>query len=114
MNIKLDIYKFLEVFPGLKQQYVFYNCFIISSKKLSEEYEKAKSQKEKIKCFDEIEIYFTPNYLYEKDPKNEIFNIITQQKEPKFYFLKEHIFYYKFLLKCLDDKKKILISIKMK
>ena len=56
--------------------------------------------------FDEIEKYFTPNYLYEIDPKNEIFKIINNKKEDQsYFFIKEHIFYYQFLIKCLKDEK---------
>ena len=103
MNTKISLYKFLKDYPKLQQQYVFYNCFIISSKEIMSQYKEAGIKG--TNYIKDIEVYFTPNYLYNNDPSNSIFKMINHQKEKKYYFLKEHIFYYQFLLKCLDDKK---------
>jgi hypothetical protein len=53
----------------------------------------------------DIEIYYTPEYLYSLEKKAPIFDRINTQKIEKYYYLKEHIFYYQYLLKCLKAKK---------
>ena len=103
MSINTSIYEFLNDYPELQDQYLYYKSFIISSKDIKSQYDKAIINGEKYII--DIEVYYTANYLYDIDPENSIFKIINQQKDKKYYFLKEHIFYYKFLLKCLNDKK---------
>ena len=103
MSIKINTYELMKDYPELQEQYLFYNCFIISSKEIMSLYEEVKIKYSKY--IENIEVYYTPNYLYGKDPKNSIFEIINQQKDQIYYFLREHIFYFQFLLKCLNDKK---------
>ena len=103
MEDKIDIKDFLNDYPELKIQYVFFNCFIISSNQIFSIYKRAKANQKDI--FDNIEIYFTPNYLYSKNKDNPIFDKINEQgEEEKYYFLKEHIFYYQYLLSCAKAK----------
>ena len=99
---KIDILKFLENYPDLQLQYLFLNCFVISSKEIMSLYKKAKlNQKNNL---DNVEIYYTPKYLYEIKKDNPIFEIINKQVNKKYYYLKEHIFYYQYLLRCIKIK----------
>ena len=91
-----------DPYESLRLQNLFYKCFIISSKEMNNLYEKAQSNK----IFNDVEIYYSPNYLYEKCPNNPAFKIINSQIEKKFYFLKEHIFYYQYLLLLTESKEK--------
>lgn len=99
----MELYESLKNFPILRLQYLFYNCFIISSKEMNTLYESAKFQ---IKKLNDVEIYYSPDYLYEKYPNNSAFERINSQNEKKFYFLKEHIFYYQYLLFLTESKEK--------
>ena len=99
---EIDIQEFLKDYPLLKMQYLFFNCFIISSDDIMSIYKRAKFNH--FKNLNNIEIYYTPNYLYKIKSEDKIFDIINQQMNKKYYFLKEHIFYYQFLLKCLRVK----------
>lgn len=99
-----DLYESLRNYPLLRLQYLFYNCFIISSDEINNLYESAKN--EQIKKFNDVEIYYSPNYLYKKYPNNSAFEKINSQIEKKFYFLKEHIFYYQYLLLFTKSKEK--------
>ena len=100
----MELYESLKNFPILRLQYLFYNCFIISSKEMNTLYESAKCQQ--IKKLNDVEIYYSPCYLYEKYPNNSAFERINSQNEKKFYFLKEHIFYYQYLLLLTESKEK--------
>lgn len=100
----MELYESLKNFPILRLQYLFYNCFIISSKEMNTLYESAKGQQ--IKKLNDVEIYYSPDYLYEKYPNNSAFERINSQNEKKFYFLKEHIFYYQYLLLLTESKEK--------
>ena len=71
---------------------------------MNELYENAKSKQ--IKKFNDVEIYYSPDYLYQKNPNNSVFEKINSQIKKKFYFLKEHIFYYQYLLLLIESKEK--------
>ena len=94
---EISLFKHSEI---LKNQYLFFNCFIISSDKINSLIEKEKISK--IDKLNNIEIYYAPNYLYSIKPQNKIFENINSQNDKRYYFLKEHMFYYKFLLQCLQ------------
>ena len=100
----MELYESLKDYPELRLQYLFYNCFIISSEEMNELYENAKSKQ--IKKFNDVEIYYSPDYLYQKNPNNSVFEKINSQIKKKFYFLKEHIFYYQYLLLLIESKEK--------
>ena len=100
----MELYESLKDFPRLRMQYLFYNCFIISSEEMNTLYEIAKG--EKIKKLNDVEIYYSPDYLYKKYPGNSAFEKINSQIPKKFYFLKEHIFYYQYLLLLIESKEK--------
>ena len=100
----MELYESLKDYPELRLQYLFYNCFIISSEEMNELYERAKSKQ--IKKFNDVEIYYSPDYLYQKNPNNSVFEKINSQIKKKFYFLKEHIFYYQYLLLLIESKEK--------
>ena len=100
----MELYESLKDYPELRLQYLFYNCFIISSEEMNELYERAKSKQ--IKKFNDVEIYYSPDYLYQKNPNNSAFDKISLQIKKKFYFLKEHIFYYQYLLLLIESKEK--------
>ena len=100
----MELYESLKDYPELRLQYLFYNCFIISSEEMNELYENAKSKQ--IKKFNDVEIYYSPDYLYQKNPNNPVFEKINSQIKKKFYFLKEHIFYYQYLLLLIESKEK--------
>ena len=100
----MELYESLKDYPELRLQYLFYNCFIISSEEMNELYERAKSKQ--IKKFNDVEIYYSPDYLYQKNPTNSVFEKINSQIKKKFYFLKEHIFYYQYLLLLIESKEK--------
>ena len=100
----MELYESLKDYPELRLQYLFYNCFIISSEEMNELYENAKSKQ--IKKFNDVEIYYSPDYLYQKNPNNSVFKKINSQIKKKFYFLKEHIFYYQYLLLLIESKEK--------
>ena len=102
---KIDIKEFLNDYSQLKKQYLFFDCFIISSDNIMYLYQKAK-KKENIN-FKNVEIYYTPKYLFNIKRRNQIFDIINRQKMKKFYYLREHIFYYQYLLQCLQLKKEM-------
>ena len=102
--MEMELYESLKDYPELRLQYLFYNCFIISSEEMSELYERAKSKQ--IKKFNDVEIYYSPDYLYQKNPNNSVFEKINSQIKKKFYFLKEHIFYYQYLLLLIESKEK--------
>ena len=105
-NLIKDILKELNNFQNLKYQYLFYECFIISSKEINQELEEAK--KRNIKNLDKVKFYYTPDYLHILDSKNKIFYIKNNNNfllQEKFYFLKEHIFYYSFLETFVKLKK---------
>ena len=97
-----DILEFLLDYPQLRLQYLFFNCFVISSKEDKSIYDRAK--RNHINNLKKVEVYFTPNYLYDINKKASIFKKINQQINKKFYYLKEHIFYYQYLLRCLKAK----------
>ena len=101
---KVDIQEFLKDYPEFKMQYLFFNCFIIYSDSINSLYEAAKSKHNK--KFNKIEIYYTPNYLYEINKNNPIFDKINKQIKKGYYFLKEHIFYYQYLLRLVKRKEK--------
>ena len=98
---KSNILKFLEDFNELKMQYLFLNCFVISSDKI---YRQHKEAQKKIKNLNDIETYYTPEYLYKKKKDDPMFELINKQSKKRFYYLKEHIFYYQYLLRCLKVK----------
>ena len=100
----MELYESLKDYPELRLQYLFYNCFIISSEEMNQLYERAKSKQ--IKKFNDVEIYYSPDYLYQKNPNNSVFEKINSQIKKKFYFLKEHIFYYQYLLLLIESKEK--------
>ena len=100
----MELYESLKDYPELRLQYLFYNCFIISSEEMNQLYERAKSKQ--IKKFNDVEIYYSPDYLYQKDPNNSVFEKINSKIKKKFYFLKEHIFYYQYLLLLIESKEK--------
>ena len=100
----MELYESLKDYPELRLQYLFYNCFIISSEEMNQLYERAKSKQ--IKKFNDVEIYYSPDYLYQKNPNNSAFEKINSQIKKKFYFLKEHIFYYQYLLLLIESKEK--------
>ena len=100
----MELYESLKDYPELRLQYLFYNCFIISSEEMNELYERAKSKQ--IKKFNDVEIYYSPDYLYQKNLNNSVFEKINSQIKKKFYFLKEHIFYYQYLLLLIESKEK--------
>ena len=100
----MELYESLKDYPELRLQYLFYNCFIISSEEMNELYERAKSKQ--IKKFNDVEIYYSPDYLYQKNPNNSAFDKISLQIKKKFYFLKEHIFYYQYLLLLIESNEK--------
>ena len=102
---KINIKEFLEDFYELKEQYLFFDCFIISSQHFMNLYQRA--QEKANEKFNNIEIYYTPNYLYDKNKNNQIFEQINKQVNKNFYFLKEHIFYYQYLLQCIQLKKEM-------
>ena len=102
--MEIELYESLKDYPELRLQYLFYNCFIISSEEMNELYENAKSKQ--IKKFNDVEIYYSPDYLYQKNPNNSVFEKINSQIKKKFYFLKEHIFYYQYLLLLIESKEK--------
>ena len=102
-NLKLDILEFLQKYPDLRLQYLFLNCFVISSKETMINYFIAKSEHKT--HLNGIEIYYSPEYLYALEKDAPIFDRINAQKTKKYYYLKEHIFYYQYLLKCLKIKK---------
>ena len=102
-NLKLDILEFLQKYPDLRLQYLFLNCFVISSKETMINYFIAKSEHKT--RLNGIEIYYSPEYLYTLEKDAPIFDRINAQKTKKYYYLKEHIFYYQYLLKCLKIKK---------
>ena len=102
---KIDIKEFLNDYSQLKKQYLFFDCFIISSDNIMYLYQRAK-KKENIN-FKNVEIYYTPKYLFNIKRRNQIFDIINRQKMKKFYYLREHIFYYQYLLQCLQLKKEM-------
>ena len=102
--MEMELYESLKDYPELRLQYLFYNCFIISSEEMNELYERAKSKQ--IKKFNDVEIYYSPDYLYQKNPNNSAFDKISLQIKKKFYFLKEHIFYYQYLLLLIESKEK--------
>ena len=56
--MEIDIYESLSNFPELRLQYLFYNCFIISSDEMNNLYESAKSKQ--IEKFNDVEIYYSP------------------------------------------------------
>ena len=102
-KLRLETLEFLKKYPELRLQYLFFNCFVISSKESMINYLIAKSEhKTNLK---DIEIYYTPEYLYSLEKDAPIFDRINTQKIKKYYYLKEHIFYYQYLLKCLKTKK---------
>ena len=70
-----DLYESLRNYPLLRLQYLFYNCFIISSDEINNLYESAKN--DQIKKFNDVEIYYSPNYLYKKYPNNSAFEKIN-------------------------------------
>jgi len=82
--MEIDIYESLSNFPELRLQYLFYNCFIISSDEMNNLYESAKSKQ--IEKFNDVEIYYSPNYLYDKCPNNPAFERINSQIEKNFIF----------------------------
>ena len=98
---EISLFKHSEI---LKNQYLFFNCFIISSDKINSLIGKEKISK--INKLNNIEIYYAPNYLYSIKPENKIFENINSQNDKRYYFLKEHMFYYKFLLQCLQFNNK--------
>ena len=100
----MELYESLKDYPELRLQYLFYNCFIISSEEMNQLYERAKSKQ--IKKFNDVEIYYSPDYLFQKNPNNSVFEKINSQIKKKFYFLKEHIFYYQYLLLLIESKEK--------
>jgi len=102
--MEMELYESLKDYPELRLQYLFYNCFIISSEEMNQLYERAKSKQ--IKKFNDVEIYYSPDYLYQKNPNNSVFEKINSQIKKKFYFLKEHIFYYQYLLLLIESKEK--------
>ena len=88
--------------PELLKQYIFLNCFVISSDRILTLYGIARiKQKNSTK---KIEVYFTPEFLYKIHKKDLILQKINENEE-KFYYLKEHIFYYKYLLNYFQEKK---------
>ena len=95
------VLEFLNNYPALKLQYLFLNCFVISSNYILSQINEAQ---EKMKSLKKIEIYYTPKYLYENKIDNQIFNIINNQENKRYYYLKDHIFYYQYLLRCLKAK----------
>ena len=64
--MEMELYESLKDYPELRLQYLFYNCFIISSEEMNQLYERAKSKQ--IKKFNDVEIYYSPDYLYQKNP----------------------------------------------
>ena len=102
---KINIKEFLKDFYELKEQYLFFDCFIISSQHFMNLYRRA--QEKANEKFNNIEIYYTPNYLYDKKKNDQIFEQINKQENKNFYFLKEHIFYYQYLLQCIQLKKEM-------
>ena len=98
---KVDILELLKDYPVLKMQYLFLNCFVISSDDILFLYKKAQ---ENIKILNNIETYYTPEYLYKIKKDDPIFEIINKQVNKTYYYLKEHIFYYQYLLRCLKVK----------
>lgn len=68
---KSNILKFLEDFNELKMQYLFLNCFVISSDKI---YRQHKEAQKKIKNLNDIETYYTPEYLYKKKKMTQCLN----------------------------------------
>ena len=102
---KIDIKEFLEGYPELKKQFLFFDCLIISSEHIKFLYQRAKEKKNG--NFKNIEIYYTPNYLYIQQKNNQIFDKINKQKRKKFYYLKEHMFYYQYLLQLSNLKKEM-------
>ena len=99
---KVDIKNILKEYAELEKQYLFFNCFVISSDEIKILYEKAKEKYNNY--LKNIEIYYTPDYLFKKNQYNPIFDQINKQKHKDYYFLKEHVFYYQYLLKCLKVK----------
>ena len=98
---EISLFKDNEI---LKNQYLFFNCLIISSKEIDSLIKNAKITE--IGKSSNIEIYYTPNYLYDINKNNKIFEKINAQKDKRYYYLKEHMFFYKFLLNCLQLKSK--------
>ena len=84
MSINTSIYEFLNDYPELQDQYLYYKSFIISSKDIKSQYDKAIINGEKY--IKDIEVYYTANYLYDIDPENSIFKIINQQKDKNIIF----------------------------
>ena len=74
---KNDIQEFLKDYPVFKMQYLFFNCFIINSDSINSLYKSAKAKNNK--KFNKVELYYTPNYLYEIKKNNQIFDKINKQ-----------------------------------
>ena len=96
----------MKEFPLLKQQFLFYNCFIISSDEAKSSYDKVII---KYKELNGINLFYKADYLYLKYTNDNIFTIKNGNEMPikqnKFCFLKQHILYYNFLEMCLQNKK---------
>jgi len=106
MELTIDTNEFLKDYPELRMQYVFNNCFVISSDKIKSIYQRA--QRIHKNHLNDVEIYYSPNYLYKIKPDNSIFDMVNKQSNKNFYFLKEHIFYYQYLLICTESKEESL------
>ena len=105
MEEKIDeTNEILKNYPDLKNQYLFNKCFVVSSKELNDNYKETLEKYEN--NIKDIEIYYSPDYLYKQFPKSSLFDIINNQTNKDFYFLKEHIFYYRYLLECIKAKEK--------
>ena len=99
----MKISAYTKDFLELQKQYLFFNCYVISSEKKMLVY---RNNAKYNKNVDNIEVYYTPNYLYNKMKNNPIFQQIKNQENPHYYYLREHIFYYQYLLYCFGLKEK--------
>ena len=101
-NLRLEILEFLKKYPELRLQYLFFNCFVISSKESMINYLIAKSEdKTNLK---DIEIYYTPEYLYSLEKDAPIFDRINTQKIKKILLLERTYFLLSIFIKMFKNK----------
>ena len=96
------IYELLKDYPELQTQYLFYNCFIISSEQLMSNYEECQKKfKDNLK---DVEIYCTPQYIYTKNAKNPLFKKINENNSPN--YIKRAYILLQFFIKMFKSKRK--------
>ena len=101
---KDDIQKLLKDYPELENQYLFFNCFIISSNEIMNLYKQA--QAKHIKKLNDIEIYYTPNYLYKIKNQDKIFEQINKQIKKILFFKRTYILLSIFINLCKSKRRK--------